>query len=182
MQGNVSYDVFFEPAVKLFCRQLKDCQSPEPEVPTVSEGAEQIKKTNRKWLIPLKSSVTGKEVLYPVSTVWLQGNILSIVNETHLILKDLSGGIAKINYKDAVAGGSDWINRGINNIFHAQNVFNIYLIICLGVYCSVIGNILSSTQTPQIQAVKMNKLDNVHLETLWEWEVKDLANELVDNM
>ena len=49
-------------------------------------------------------------------------------------------------------------------------------------YCSVIGNILSSTQTPQIQAVKMNKLDNVHLETLWEWEVKDLANELVDNM
>jgi hypothetical protein len=51
-----------------------------------------------------------------------------------------------------------------------------------GAYCSVIGSITSSSQTPLIEAIKVTKLDNSHyLQILWAWEVKDLANELCDN-
>lgn len=62
------------------------------------------------------------------------------------------------------------------------NRLKLCIFIHLGTYCSVIGSITSSWQTPLIEAVKVTKLDNNHyLQSLWEWEVKDLANELCDN-
>ncbi len=102
MQGNAS-DVFNEPAVKLLCRQLKDCQCQSSPASGLS---------NQRWLVPLKSSITGKEIRYPVLTVWLQGTIHNIINESHLILKDVSGGIVKIADYNKMVGASDWICRG----------------------------------------------------------------------
>lgn len=41
----------------------------------------------------------------------------------------------------------------------------------------MIGVLVSSSQTPQLRAIKMTSLeDNPHLQALWDWEVKDLAN------
>nr|CAH0103377.1 unnamed protein product [Daphnia galeata] len=75
---------------------------------------------------------------------------------THFILKDGSHGIVKISLNSFPV---TWIEQGA--------------------YCSVIGSITSSWQTPLIEAIKVTKLDNsLYLQRLWEWEVKDLANEL----
>lgn len=97
---NKEFDIFKEPAVKIFCRQLKDCRS--------SSGQSE----RERFLVTLRSSVTGKELLYPICSVWLQGTIQTLIGETHVILKDVSGGLVKITNCDKMVGGSKWIEQG----------------------------------------------------------------------
>lgn len=109
MQHDVS-DFFSEPAIKLFCRQLKDCRNS-----TLTDFSREENKCEQ-WLIPLKSSITGKEINYCVHTVWLQGKILHVINESHVILKDISGGgivkIFLISFSVA-----NWIQQGMHLCF-----------------------------------------------------------------
>jgi len=51
-----------------------------------------------------------------------------------------------------------------------------------GLYCSVIGELVSSSHTPCIQASKITSLDsNPNLEQLWGWEIQDLTDFLTDD-
>ncbi|KAI9556006.1 hypothetical protein GHT06_018566 [Daphnia sinensis] len=154
MQLDCVSDFFSVPATKLFCRQLKDCRNSRST--DFSRGENQCE----RWIVPLRSFITGREINYCVHTVWLQGNILHVINDSHVILKDVSGGIVKISLVSFPV--TDWIQQGV--------------------YCSVIGTVVSSSQTPLIQAIKMTKLDNsLNLQILWEWEVKDLADQLCND-
>lgn len=96
-----SSDIFTKPSIKLFCKQLKECQS-----------ANMGSHTKDCWLIPLKNSVTARETQVPIHTVWLQGTIHSIINKSNVILKDSSGGIVKILECEKIAGGCDWMQQG----------------------------------------------------------------------
>lgn len=172
MQLDSVSDFFSVPAIKLFCRQLKDCRNSKST--DFSRGENQYE----QWVVPLKSCITGKEINYCVHTVWLQGNILHVINESHVILKDVSGGIVKISLISFSV--TNWIQQGIYIFRFCKVVTNSKQdFFILGVYCSVIGTVVSSSQTPLIQAIKMTKLDNsMNLQILWEWEVKDLADQL----
>jgi len=51
-----------------------------------------------------------------------------------------------------------------------------------GAYCSVVGQLISSSGTPQLRAVKITPLiENSNLQPMWDWEVKDLANMFVES-
>jgi len=101
-------EVFQKPAVKLLCRQLKDCQ---------------LSHNNNSCLVPLKSSISGKEILHPVYLIWIQGNILNIISSSQIALKDNSGGIVKVTDCDKMPGIETWIGKGN---FKCLNCCNIY--------------------------------------------------------
>lgn len=104
MTNNSSSDdtanVFSKPAVKLLCRQLKDCH-----LSNDSQGME-------CWMISLRSGNTGNEALVPLHLVWLQGVILNVINPTSVVLKDSSGGLVKITDCDRMPGCQNWIKKG----------------------------------------------------------------------
>jgi hypothetical protein len=104
MQEDIVSDFFSAPTIKLFCRQLKDCK----RLPsTVCSNDEE--NCSKLWLIPLESSISGKQTNYTVHNVWLQGTIHSIINMSHFILKDVSGGIVKISLNSFPV---TWIEQG----------------------------------------------------------------------
>jgi len=141
--SNVS-EVFNQPAIKLWAKQLQN---------SIDRSEDQ-----NSWLLTLKNTIDHKERTFPVYLIWLQGNIHSIINPSTLILKD-SSGLVKVTNCDKIAGGSQWIQRGL--------------------YCSVIGELVSSSHTPCVQASKITSLDsNPNLESLWAWEIQDLGNYL----
>lgn len=94
-------DLFTKPSVKLFCKQLKECQQ-----------AKAGSYMTESWFILLRNSITSQEVQIPIYTVWLQGKIHSIINKSNVILKDTSGGIVKISDCETMAGGCEWIQQG----------------------------------------------------------------------
>lgn len=110
MPNNIVSDFFSVPTIKLFCRQLKDCKR---LTSTISSNYEE--NTSNLWLIPLESSISGKQIVYTVHNVWLQGTILSIINMTHFILKDGSHGIVKISLNSFPV---TWIEQGL----YSQNL------------------------------------------------------------
>jgi len=141
--SNVS-EVFNQPAIKLWAKQLQN---------SIDRSEDQ-----NSWLLTLKNTIDHKERTFPVYLIWLQGNIHNIINPSTLILKD-SSGLVKVTNCDKIAGGSQWIQRGL--------------------YCSVIGELVSSSHTPCVQASKITSLDsNPNLESLWAWEIQDLGNYL----
>merc|ERR1712071_327553 len=126
----------------------------------IAQGAEGSQ-GQTSWIVALKSTADQKERKITAYSIWLQGTVHTIINPSTLILKDNSG-LVKVTNCDKIAGGSNWIQRGL--------------------YCSVIGELVSSNRTPCIQASKMTSLDsNPNLELLWAWEIQDLANFLTQN-
>lgn len=104
--------IFQKPAVKLFCRQLKDCQL-------------QCDNSNISYcLVPLKSTISGKEILHPVYLIWIQGTILSIISTSQIALKDNSNGVVKVIDCDKMPGIDTWIRKGNYMKF---GLFNILL-------------------------------------------------------
>lgn len=102
MQGKPS-DIFSEPAVKLFCRHLKYCKALKTLV-----GQSELE----RWIVPLKNSITGKEIHFPFCSVWLQGHVHKVINDSEVLLKDVSGETVKIVDCNKMAGGSHWIMEG----------------------------------------------------------------------
>ena len=103
--NNSGDDFFSQPAVKVFAKQLQSCQWSEER---------------KCWLLPLKSSVSKKEIVLPIHSVWLQGNVHAVINSNCLILKDMSG-LVKVVFTDnvagvdKVAGGGQWIEKGLRS-------------------------------------------------------------------
>ena len=97
-----SGDFFKEPAIKLLCSQLKNY------IPKRVQGS------CDQYLIPLKSSNSGKEIKYPVQSVWLQGTIFKVICNSEVLLEDVSGEMIKIVGCDKFAGGVShyWIKQG----------------------------------------------------------------------
>lgn len=105
MMHGVLPDVFKEPAIKLFCCQLKSVQ--------LSSSSQGNGNQTKKWLVPLKSSLTGKEIYYPFRSIWLQGIIHSILSDSEVYLKDVSNEMVQVIDCNKMAGGSDWIVKGM---------------------------------------------------------------------
>ena len=164
--SNVS-EVFNQPAIKLWAKQLQN---------SIDRSEDQ-----NSWLLTLKNTIDHKERTFPVYLIWLQGNIHNIINPSTLILKD-SSGLVKVTNCDKIAGGSQWIQRGILNTI--QPILDVIILLYemlpfQGLYCSVIGELVSSSHTPCVQASKITSLDsNPNLESLWAWEIQDLGNYL----
>jgi hypothetical protein len=104
MQSDIVSDFFSAPTIKMRCRQLKDCKRL-----TSTDCLDDDENKAKLWLIPLESSISGKQINYTVHNVWLQGTILSVINMSHFILKDVSGGIVKISLNSFPV---TWIEQG----------------------------------------------------------------------
>ena len=63
------------------------------------------------WFIPLKNSL-GSEIQLEVYLIWLQGNILTTINESQFILKDSSGGVVKVLGADKCPHAQTWLKKG----------------------------------------------------------------------
>lgn len=100
--------------MKLFCRQLKDCQ----------KSTSHAESTQQSWLVPLKNSL-GNEIHVEVHLMWLQGVIHSVISPAHVILKDSSGGIIKVIDCDKLASGQTWIKKG---------QFQTFVQLCCGIF------------------------------------------------
>ena len=98
-------DFFSAPTIKLFCRQLKDCK----RLTSTNCSKNHEESRSKPWVIPLESSISGKQINYAVHNVWLQGTILSIISRSHFILKDVTGGIVKISLNSFPV---TWIEQG----------------------------------------------------------------------
>lgn len=94
-------DIFTKPSLKLFCKQLKECHTLKPG----NQMAE-------SWFIVLRNSITSKERQVQVHSVWLQGTIHKIINQSNVILRDSSGGIVRITECEKIPGGCSWMQEG----------------------------------------------------------------------
>ena len=102
-----------------------------------------------------------------------------------LLVKDSLGGCVEISGCDKIRNfGNPLVDEGKANLY----ILNLYIIfahffiqIPLGVYCSVIGSLISNdSDTTLVKAIKITSLqDKPYMEFLWCWEVEDLQKELV---
>ncbi|XP_047117994.1 recQ-mediated genome instability protein 2-like [Schistocerca piceifrons] len=85
--------------------------------------------------------------------LWLQGIIQDVLDEDTIVIRDESG-VAKICKCRNSPGNHDWITKGI--------------------YCSIIGTLKKQLDVPEVEALKLTKLDGSIHSRMWTEEVEDL--------
>ena len=98
-------DPFLQPALQLFCHQVKNARIYGPQ--TI---------TGQKWIIQLQSSQSGKKSDREFQTLWLQGHV-ETVTVSRLALNDGSG-TTTVKFS-CLPDVRSWIKKGkqISNIF-----------------------------------------------------------------
>ncbi len=140
-------------------------------------------------------SKPNDEVLTEMFCGWrrrCQGTVHAIINATCVVLRDATGLVKIGNLERIPAAGvpvSQWLAKGFFFTFVSFRSGYFFLVWQRsrlwrpGLYCCVVGELTSSGsgKTPVVTAAKFTSLDDEpHAQSLWNWEVRDLADHLVD--
>ncbi len=91
-------DYIHLPFFKVSCAQLRNCPlSPD----------------NFNLVVPFTKTNT-QIVQHPMKVAWIQGEVSTIINQSHLVVNDFSGGLTEVSGWDLYAYYTVWLRVGLN--------------------------------------------------------------------